>query len=340
VKAAVLVALTEAAAAGALPRAAGAGTAAPGFVSVGTGALGERRERGATVSVEAELEHFVLVAVVEEEFAGVGLLVDGIESFRVEPAGGGHVGGGLRRSLAQTLTLLLVTVLVVAPDLAEGGGGGGAGLGGAEELAVGRLKDFGDGLGGDCRLLRGPGAGGAREGEGRDLAGIEDFAGADGIDGSGEDALGDLRGDELDGIAVGDERDDDVGAGGADGMAVPAVLVAEVLADERALPAREAADGEIAAEGVGVAGDAFAWREDEHGVPFRISDQRSAVSDQRSAIRRASWRVSELAVRAEFTELREKEKAARGAAFFFLYLIGSGYQAEGIRLPNFFADFG
>jgi hypothetical protein len=88
---------------------------------------------------------------------------------------------------------------------------------------------------------------GTRQGEGGDLAGVEDFAGAVGVESVGEEALGDLGGDDLDGVEVFEERDGDARAFGTDGEAVFGMRDAEVMTAQGAFAALEAADGEGAA---------------------------------------------------------------------------------------------
>ncbi|MGB9147584.1 MAG: hypothetical protein WCC14_17290 [Acidobacteriaceae bacterium] len=297
----VFVALAGAAIAGALPVAQGAGTETPGFRSVHAGALGEGRENAAAIRVEAELEQFGAVAVVEEDFSRGALAVNAVEVLRREPAGFRHVGGRLREWAAEELALLLVTILVEAPDIVEAGVGADV-LDGTEETAIGGLEDFGDGLGEGLLLLGGLEARGTRQGVGDDLAGVEDFAGADGVDGFGEEALDDLGAEDLKGFEVFKERDGDVAASGKDGVAVLRVADAEVLATEGVGLALASGDGEgAAANGAraedGIVGDGL--RRGRHGGPLAVrgwrleisvqlsafSVQRSGIRDQRSAIR-------------------------------------------------------
>lgn len=254
VEAEEFVAFAGAAVAGMLPLALGGGTGTPGFRSVHAGALGEGRESAAAIRVEAELEQFVAVAVVEVDFSLGALAVEVFEVLRGEPAGLRHVSGRLRERVAEELALLLVTVLVEAPDIVEAGVGADI-FDRAEETAVGGLEDFGDGLGEGLLLLGGLEARGARHGVGKDLAAVEELAGAAGVDSFGEDALEHLGGEDLDGVEVFEEGDGDIGTMGKDGATVLRVADTEVLTTEGGGAALASGNGEGAAANGGRAED-------------------------------------------------------------------------------------
>jgi hypothetical protein len=195
-----------------------------------------------------------------------------------EPAGGGEVGGAGRLRHAETLALLLVHVFGDRPLRCEGAGGAAIFLNGAEELAVGTGKHFGDGFLDDCVLLGGSWADGDGAGEraGCDLATIGEGAGLGWIEGAGEDALGDLGEDELDGGVIVEEGHDDFGALlRALGAAVVLVGVAEFLAIDGGGVALEPIDAERAAAAGwfgcwswigGLAGSGFGIRHDFLGI--------------------------------------------------------------------------
>lgn len=253
---AVFVALAGAVVAGALPLAARGGTLAPGFVAIGTFAFGEGRKNAAAVGVEAELQHFVAVAVVEEDLSGGALAFEIFEIVRGEPAGFGHVGGSFGQGKAKALALLLVAELVEAPIAAEFGFGA-AVLDGAEEPAVRRLEDFGDGLGGSLLFLRGFEAGGAGHGVGGDLTAVEERAGVAEVDGFGEDSLRNLGDEDLDGVEIFEEREGDFGTAGKDEVAAVAMTDAEIFAVDGGGPAHASGDGEGAAADGGRPQDGF-----------------------------------------------------------------------------------
>lgn len=96
-------------------------------------------------------------------------------------------------------------------------------------------------------------------------------------------------------------------------MAMLAVLEAEILADERVLFARVSADGEIAAAAAVAGGGAGGFGDCQHCVPFGGSGFTTENTEKC---------------------LREKEKAARGAAFLDFQSISSVYQVERISPPT------
>jgi hypothetical protein len=95
-------------------------------------------------------------------------------------------------------------------------------------------------------------AGGAREGEGGDLGGPDGGAGAGGVELVGEQAVGDLGHEELDGGGVLEEGDGDVGGIGEGGKAVVVVGVAEMEAIESDAAAAAAVGADGAALEFGV----------------------------------------------------------------------------------------
>jgi len=177
----------------------------------------------------------------------VGVFVDFLFG---EPAGGGEVGGTGGFGNAKTLAALLVQIFGNGPLWLEGAGGAEVLLDGAEGLAVGAGDDFGDGFLDAGVLLGGFGADGdgARQGLGGNLTVIGEGAGFGGIEGAGEDTVGDLGEEELDGGMVLEEREDDLRAFfGALGMAVIFMGEAEDAAVEGSGVALEAVDTEGAA---------------------------------------------------------------------------------------------
>ncbi len=124
-------------------------------------------------------------------------------------------------------------------------------------------------------------AGGTGERGSGDLEGVEDGAGAIGLNVVGEESVDDLGGDEADGGVIFKEGDGDLGGGGEGGMAVAGVGVAKVGVVEGIVFAAPAFDGEGAAlgrgfgvrvegGGIGVEGGGI----DRHGwSPSSISDQ-------------------------------------------------------------------
>jgi hypothetical protein len=146
-------------------------------------------------------------------------------------------------------------------------------------------------------------AGGARESEGGDLGGPDSGAGAGGVELVGEQAVGDLGHEELNGGSVLEEGDGEVAGIGEGGKAVVVVGVAEMEAVERDAPAAAAvsADGAALEFGVvtgcrlrvtgdrlrggfgfggGVAGGS--WGGGRGGHCGFLSAERSALSVQRS----------------------------------------------------------
>ena len=130
-------------------------------------------------------------------------------------------------------------------------GGGGVGVGADESVVI--ETDAVDGL---AERLVACEAGGAGEGIGGDLGGPDGGAGADGVEGMGEEAVDDLGHDELDGGVVFEQGDGDVVFVGEGGMAVVEVVVAEMEAIEGEAAAAVAVGFDGAAMGFGF-GD---WR--------------------------------------------------------------------------------
>jgi hypothetical protein len=95
-------------------------------------------------------------------------------------------------------------------------------------------------------------AGGAREGEGGDLGGPDSGAGAGGVELVGEEAVGDLGHEELDGGSVLEEGDGEVAGIGEGGKAVVVVGVAEMEAVEGDAAAAAAVGADGAALGFGL----------------------------------------------------------------------------------------
>jgi hypothetical protein len=142
-------------------------------------------------------------------------------------------------------------------------------------------------------LLGGPGAdgNGAGHGAGGDLATIGEGASLGRLEGAGEEALGDLGEDELDGGMVFKEGHDNFGAlFGALGAAVVLVGMAEVLAADGGGVALEAVDAEGAAA-AGFLGEvgSFGWRRVEVGHGEILSKRaRSVKREAKSEHRKAS----------------------------------------------------
>ena len=239
-------------------------------VAIHAGALSQRRELALAVGLEAEIQDFFRIAVVEDRDAGGVLPLQVFKVFGVEPALLRHVRGGLGQRTAETLALFLVEILVVAPVVVEADEP--AHIFDGAEVAIGAFGDFGDGVG-DLLLLFGRGQPrGARHGAGNDLAGVEDFAGASRVDAFGEEALDHLRAEDADGVEIFEDREGDVEAAREDEAAIFRVRIAEVLAEHGAGGALAsghsegaAADGGRAQDGVG--GDGV--RGGGHAVPFR-----------------------------------------------------------------------
>lgn len=244
-----------------------AGASAVVFVVVGAlFALFEGRKGAALVGFDAELEGLLFEATLQLGSEEIVLALYGF--FRGEPAALGHIGGAGGFGDIEAFTFQLVAVFVDGPDGFEDGVGAVPGKGGAEVLAVGAGEDFGDGLFGGGRLLEG---GRTADGEGGASAAVEHAVGAGGFDGAGEEALHNLRVDELDAGHVIEKGDGDGGAGGEDGEAIVLVVVAEVVAEEGAIVAGDAFDGEAAAAaevGRGGPGGSVGFG---HGFLFRTS---------------------------------------------------------------------
>jgi hypothetical protein len=220
------------------------GTIADAFFGVeATGAFYEWRQLATLIGFDAEAEELFAEGLPQLLRAPV----PGLDLVRGEPAVGGKViwTGGFWFALA--LTLPLIEVFVEAPDGLEADLIGGPGEAGAEKTAVESGENIGGGVLGVGQLVGGLEPRGTGKGEGGNLAGVEDFAGAVGVESLGEEALGDLGGDDLDGIEVFEQGDSNVRTFGADGEAIFGVGDAEVMAAEGAFAALEAADGERAA---------------------------------------------------------------------------------------------
>jgi len=231
-----------------LAAALGGGAVAGLAVAVGAWALAEGRELAEAIGLDAHVEHAFEEAFAElVGAAGGGVFLDLLGG---EPAAGGEVVGGNRFGFVEALAFFHVEALVVAPHGVEDAAFGKPGTFGSEGLAGGSGEDFVDGDFDERCFVEGLHAGGAGEGEGGDLAGVEDFSGAPGVDGFGEESLSDLGGEDLDGGEVFEEGHGDFGAFGADGIAVFGVGDAEVLVAEGALPALASGDGDGAAAAV------------------------------------------------------------------------------------------
>jgi hypothetical protein len=217
------------------------GSAAVADGAVGAGALGKGGQLAGAVGLDAQLENALAEAVVEA--GGVALILRGLVAG--EPAGGGEIFRHDGEGFAEAPAFLDVEALVVIPDRVEGAGVAGPGEVGAEEVAVEVGLGVGDGFV-EEGFLCGEEARGAGEGERGDLAGVEDFAGAFGLERVSEEPVDDLGAEKLDGFRIFDQGDGDAGAGGADGKAVD-VLDAEIFAADGDGGAMDALDGEGAA---------------------------------------------------------------------------------------------
>ena len=229
---------------------------------IGTSALVERGQFATLVGFDAQTED----ALPETLGESLGAAVVFFDLFGAEPAGGGEIVRTLRLRFAEALALPFVEALVVAPDGLEANLIGRPGEAGAKEGAIDGGEDIGNGLLGEGRLVSGLETRGTRQGEGGDLAGVEDFAGAVGVESVGEEALGDLGGDDLDGVEVFEERDGDARAFGTDGEAVFGMRDAEVMTAQGAFAALETADG----EGAAAAGSGSGLR--VRGTGIRVRD--------------------------------------------------------------------
>jgi hypothetical protein len=225
-----------------------------GVLAAGTLALGVRANPGfdgwqeaVDLGLETGFTNLVL-----EPVAKAAIVARVFPEFlRGEPAGGLKV---LRAVDDDGRFAEELAVFGEEPFIERPGGGGAVGdapwLIGAEGLAFGTGKDLGDGLLDGCRLVGGfdaPGDG-AREGLRRDLTGVGETAGVGGIHIAGEEAVGDLGEDELDGGVIFEEGHDDAGALlRAFGIAVPAMGMAEGLAEDGGGVALEPVDAEGAA---------------------------------------------------------------------------------------------
>lgn len=145
-----------------------------------------------------------------------------------------------------------------ADQLDGGVGGFGDGAGGIQfgggEVAVGAdevlvvASETGDGFDGRLRFGEAR-AGRARHGERGDVERVDGGAGALRIEPVGEDAVEDLRGQELDGSAVLEERHGDILGVGQGGAAVAIVGEAEMESADDVVFAALSIDGESAAVG-------------------------------------------------------------------------------------------
>ena len=217
-------------------------------VAVGAFAFAERGELAFAVLLEADLQDLVEEDIVHLPWAA-GIIF--LHLIFGEPAGGGEF---LRRdgdTLAEALAFLNKEAAVVIPDGVEGVVVALPEEVGAEEVSVGIGEGFGDGRVGDGLLIGGLERGGAGDGKGGDLEGVEDFAGARGVEGFREEAVSDLGSDHLNGVEVFEEGDSDFAAPGTDGEAVTGVGDAEVVAVHGAGAALASADGEGAATAEG-----------------------------------------------------------------------------------------
>jgi hypothetical protein len=156
------------------------------------------------------------------------------------------------------------------------------------------------------------------------VEGVEGGAGAERIDAEREDALEDLRGHELDGGVVLEERNGDVARLGQGGAAIAVVGEAEVESAEDFVFAAVAVDGEGAAlgpvgggslgeSGIKLAGcnrdgfrQRFAWHDSLQRVERRIDPP--VASSRREGGRPGA------------RDQQKKEKAARGGLFSFFTL--------------------
>jgi hypothetical protein len=173
------------------------------------------------------------------------------------------VGGiELGRVFGLVLGMAVVEGLKGIEQFAEGLVGRGNGAGGIEgrggEVAIDTdevlviAAEAVDGIGGGLGFGRGGGGGGRDlpgQGEGGDVEGVEGGAGAERIDAEREDALEDLRGHELDGGVVLEERNGGVARLGQGGAAIAVVGEAEVESADDFIFAAMAVGGEGAALG-------------------------------------------------------------------------------------------
>jgi hypothetical protein len=247
-----------------------AGLAAAVEVSETAGASFDGRELAADIELGSRVANAV-TEIVEEAACVVVALLDFVVG---EPAGGREIFGASDEGLVEPLAVLVEKIFVEGPG-GLGGIGGAPGLVGAEEFAVGSGDDFADGLREGNWLIQGFGArgGGAGEGEGSDLADEGEGAGVAVVNEAGEDAVGGLGEDELDGGVVLEEGHDNFEAAhGALGVAIVQVSVAEVVAAEGGGVALESVDSEGAAAAAffGRGGGGFGGRGGGggHSFPF------------------------------------------------------------------------
>jgi hypothetical protein len=235
----------------------GEGTSVPvdEGLGVGIGAAGGEGF-GGFLSVAGGLLFFELADAGVVAFAhcfGVGFLL--LHFFFGEPAGGRIVGVAGGFGLAEALALLLIAVFGEGPLGFMGAGRALVFFIGADGFAVGAGEDFDDGFGDAGGLLGGGGADGEGAGQrlGDDLAGVGDGTGGTVIDLAGQEALGDLGEEELDGGVVLEKGEDDfLTFWGELGVAVELVLVAVDAANEGVLVALMTVDAEGAAAAFGL----------------------------------------------------------------------------------------
>jgi hypothetical protein len=284
-----------------------------GAAAVGAGALVEGREFAHAILLEAYLQNAVEEAVARH-VGPPGVVF--VHFFPGEPAFGGEFFGSDRDGLAEALAFLDPEMAVVAPDGVEGFVVALPGDVGAEEVSVEIGRDLDDGLVDDGLLFGGLKRSGTGDGEGGDLEGVEDFAGAPGVERVGKEAVGDLSGDDLDGVEVFEEGDGDFVAPGADGKAVTDVGDAELVSMQGMGAALASADGEGAAAAEGLV---RGGRGDVVGGSAGIGHGGSLRRAQGSGLRRLRGK-------------RKRPRARRGP--FLSYPLLSEYQVEGVSGPN------
>jgi len=207
------------------------------------------RCEGRELAADIELGSRVANAVTEVVEKAEGVVVALLDFVLGKPAGRRQIFGAGDEGLVDLLGVLIKEVFVEGPDR-RGCIGCAPGLVGAEEFAVGSFDDVGNGLLDGLGFVEGHGArgGGSGEREGGDLADEGEGAGIAVVDEAGEDAVGGLGEDELDGGVVLEEGHDNFEAAhGALGVAIVQVSVAEIVAAEGGGVALEPVDGEGAA---------------------------------------------------------------------------------------------
>lgn len=250
------------------------GTVTPGD-AVGTGTLGEwfGRTGGASGGGFLVLAQFpVAVHIPDLRFLVVAHRVEVIGGFALlQPARGGKIGKEFGGGQAEALAVLQVEIFGVRP----GRLGFVELLIGAEGVSVGADGDFGGRLlgGGFFLAFFGADGEGARERLGGDVAEIAEGAGFGGIEHAGEEAVGCLGEEELDGGVVLEEGEGDFGALlRALGVGVVLVGEAEVVAGEGGGVALHAVGSEGAAAagffGAGRDGSVGGFVRERHWDPF------------------------------------------------------------------------